>query len=82
MLVHILLNVEKKSYTLDYAKVLGFTQNGQKYLSSIRDDLILPINPDINSDQFKCEIKASFIYDLITNSKTLAFETRNKPIIK
>lgn len=82
MLVHILLNVEKKSYTLDYAKVLGFTQNGQKYLSSIRDDLILPINPDINSDQFKCEIKVSFIYDLITNSKTLAFETRNKPIIK
>lgn len=82
MLVHILLNVEKKSYTLDYTKVLGFTQNGQKYLSNIRDDLILPINPDINSDQFKCEIKASFIYDLITNSKTLAFETRNKPIMK
>ena len=82
MLVHILLNVEKKSYCLDYTKVLGFTQNGQKYLSNIRDDLILPINPDINSDQFKCEIKASFIYDLITNSKTLAFETRNKPIMK
>ena len=82
MLVHILLNVEKKSYTLDYAKVLGFTQNGQKYLSNIRDELILPINPDINSDQFKYEIKSSFIYDLITNSKTLAFETRNKPIIK
>lgn len=82
MLVHILLNVEKKSYTLDYAKVLGFTQNGQKYLSHIRDDLILPINPNINSDQFKYEIKASFIYDLITNSKTLAFETRNKPIMK
>lgn len=82
MLVHILLNVEKKSYSLDYAKVLGFTQNGQKYLSSIRDDLILPINPDINSDQFKCEIKASFVYDIITNSKTLAFETRNKPIMK
>ena len=82
MLVHILLNVEKKSYSLDYTKVLGFTQNGQKYLSNIRDDLILPINPDINSDQFKCEIKASFIYDLITNSKTLAFETRNKPIMK
>jgi predicted nucleotidyltransferase len=82
MLIHILLNVEKKSYTLDYAKVLGFTQNGQKYLSSIRDYLILPINPDISSDQFKYEIKASFIYDLITNSKTLAFETRNKPIIK
>ena len=82
MLVHILLNVEKKSYTLDYAKVLGFTQNGQKYLSNIRDELILPINPDINSDQFKYEIKASFIYDLITNSKTLAFETRNKPIMK
>lgn len=82
MLIHILLNVEKKSYTLDYTKVLGFTQNGQKYLSNIRDDLILPINPDINSDQFKCEIKASYIYDLITNSKTLAFETRNKPIMK
>ena len=82
MLVHILLNVEKKSYSLDYTKVLGFTQNGQKYLSCIRDDLILPINPDINSDQFKYEIKSSFIYDLITNSKTLAFETRNKPIIK
>lgn len=82
MLIHILLNVEKKSYELSYAKVLGFTQNGQKYLSNIRDDIVLPINPDINSDQFKCEIKASFIYDLITNSKTLAFETRNKPIMK
>ena len=82
MLVHILLNVEKKSYTLDYTKVLGFTQNGQKYLSNIRDDLIFPINPDINSEQFKCEIKASYIYDLITNSKTLAFETRNKPIMR
>ena len=82
MLVHILLNVEKKSYTLDYAKVLGFSQNGQKYLSSIRDDLVLPTTPNINSDQFKYEIKASFVYDLITNSNTLAFETRNKPIIK
>jgi len=82
MLVHILLNVEKKSYTLDYTKVLGFSQNGQKYLSNIRDDLILPINPDINSDMFKTEIKASYIFDLLTNSKSLAFETRNKPIIK
>ena len=82
MLVHILLNVEKKSYTLDYTKVLGFSQNGQKYLSNIRDDLILPINPDINSDMFKTEIKASYIFDLLTSSKSLAFETRNKPIIK
>ena len=82
MLVHILLNVEKKSYTLDYTKVIGFSQNGQKYLNNIRDELILPINPDINSDMFKCEIKASYIYDLLTNSKTLAFETRNKPIMK
>ncbi|MBO4601425.1 MAG: nucleotidyltransferase [Bacilli bacterium] len=82
MFIHILLNVEKKSYTLDYTKVLGFTQNGQKYLSNIRDDLILPINPDINSEMFKYEIKASYIYDLLTNTKTLAFETRNKPIMK
>ena len=82
MFIHILLNIEKKSYTLDYTKVIGFSQNGQKYLSSIRDDLILPINPDINSDVFKYEIKASYIYDLLTNTKTLAFETRNKPIMK
>lgn len=82
MLLHILLNVEKKAYTLDYTKVLGFSQNGQKYLSNIRDDLILPINPDINSEMFKTEIKAAYIFDLLTNSKSLAFETRNKPIIK
>lgn len=82
MFIHILLNLEKDVFTLDYTKVLGFSVNGQKYLSDIRDDLILPINPVINSKMFQYEIKASFIYDLLTNSKTLAFETRNKPIMK
>lgn len=82
MLVHILLNVPKRKYSLEYTKVLGFTIKGQKYLSKIKEDIILPTNPIINSDQFNYEIKASFIYDILTNEKTISFETRNKPIIK
>ncbi|MCR5787795.1 MAG: nucleotidyltransferase [Bacilli bacterium] len=82
MFLHILLNIEKESYTLDYTKVIGFSQNGQTYLGNIRDDLILPITPSIKSEMFKCEIKASYIFDLLTNQKTLSFETRNKPVIK
>ncbi len=83
MLVHILIGLTKednKKITLDYLKILGFSKKGQEYLNNIKDKLDIPITINKKSLVYIYEIKASKIYDLVTNGDNLKFELSNKPI--
>lgn len=83
MLVHILIGFTKEDnykLTFDYIKILGLNNNGKKYLNKIRKNLTIPTNPNKNSLTYQYEIKASAIYDMISNENNLEFEINNKPI--
>lgn len=85
MLIHILIGLTKEDRNksiIEYIKVLGFNSKGQKYLKSLKSDI--PIQRKI-SDKFlvqKYELKASAIYDILTNGNSLQYELKNKPIKK
>lgn len=82
MFIHILLSFLKTdNVDIEYIKILGFNSNGKKYLNSIKENLEIPTSINKDSIQYKYEIKASIIYDLINNTNTYEFEQRNKPII-
>ena len=83
MFIHILIGFTKKdnqNLRLDYIKILGFNNNGKKYLNKIKKDLNVPTTPMKNSLIYNYEIKAALIYDMISNKKNIEFEIRNKPI--
>ncbi len=85
MCVHLLLGITKednKKATLAYIKVLGFSKKGQNYLKTVKKTNPLPITVDKNSLQYKTEIKASLVYDLIMGTNTYVFEKHNFPIKK
>ena len=85
MCIHVLLGITKednKKTTLSYIKILGFSKRGQNYLKAIKKTSPLPISIDKNSLQYKTEIKASLVYDLIMDTNTYVFEKRNFPIKK
>ena len=83
MFIHILIGLKKEDNlnTLDYTRILGFDENGMKYLNLVKDRL--DISCIINKDSliYKYELLASLIYDLINNTNTYEFEIKNKPII-
>ena len=82
MFIHILINFLKQDNTqLEYIKILGFNKKGKKYLNKIKDNLKISTNVNKDSIQYKYEIKASIIYDLINNTNTYQYELKNKPII-
>ncbi len=82
MFIHILLSFLKTdNIDIEYIKILGFNSNGKKYLNSIKENLEISTNINKDSIQYKYELKASIIYDLINNTNTYEFEQRNKPII-
>ncbi len=85
MLIHILIGLCKedvKKIQLDYIRILGFDSLGKKYLNSIKKDMKIPTTVDKNNIIYKYELKASLVYDLITQDNTSKFEENNKPIIK
>ncbi len=87
MLIHILIGLTKENknnMTLEYIKVLGFSKNGQEYLNKIKKNSLVPITRKISEEYLaqQYELKASLIYDLLTNNSTYEFELKNKPIIK
>lgn len=84
MFLHIMLNINRKDNIEDnlaYIKILGFNKRGQKYINTIKKDFKYPTK-SYESIQFEYEKKAAAIYDLISRTKTIDFEIRNKPIIK
>lgn len=84
MCVHILLGIQKKENdkNLSYVKILGFNTRGKKYLNTIKEDLSISTKVDKNSLQYRRELKASQIFDMLNNTNTYFFELKNKPIIK
>ena len=69
-LLSMLLQIPKK---LDYVKneirILGFNKKGQTYLKQIQSTLVLNISKNKNV-LFQFDIKASKLYDLLTNNNT------------
>jgi predicted nucleotidyltransferase len=82
MLTHILLGITKldAKEKISYINVLGFNDKGLRYLNSIKKDIKIPLKKDYNSIQYKKELQASLIYDLLNNTNTYSFEKKNKPI--
>lgn len=81
MFIHILLGIKKDTIpsNISYIKILGFNKQGQKYLKTLRKEL--PLDIDYNSECFKTELLAAYIYEIISNKKTINFELMNKPLI-
>lgn len=82
MLTHILLGITKDNAKeeLKYINILGFNKAGKKYLSSVKKDIKLPLKKNFDCVQYKIEINAAFIYDMVMNTNSYDFEKRNKPI--
>ena len=80
MYIHIILGILKNWNEIvkyDYVKVLGFNKQGRKYLKTLE----LPLKINYDSDVYKTEVLAAYIYEVITNKKVLDFELANKPVI-
>lgn len=86
MLTHIICSYtkeESKNKSVNYIKILGFSNIGKKYLNEIKKDIDIPIITNINQDNFdllKIELRVDNIYNLITNRDDNLFS--KKPIIK
>ena len=88
MLIHILTDYKKedKQYIdINYIRVLGFNQKGQKYLNKIKKELDIPIitnyKPNI-SKLLDIELKITSIYSLPLDNKLITQEYNHNPIIK
>ena len=85
MFIHILIGLKKediKSLNLEYIKVLGFNNNGKKYLNKIKKEIDISLTSLKDSLTYTYELKCAAIYDLVSKNKALEFELHNKPINK
>lgn len=83
LFIHLLMGLTKednKNSKLDYLRVLGFNNEGKKYLNKIKKEINIPLKINKNSLIYKYEIKASIVYDLLTNSNTYQEELKNQPL--
>lgn len=88
MLIHILTNFTKKdaqNIKIDYIRVLGFNNKGQKHLNKIKKEINIPIitnyKPNI-SKLLDIEFKVTSIYNLPINDNLQTLEYSHNPIIK
>ena len=88
MLIHILTDYKKEdnqNIDINYIRVLGFNQKGQKYLNKIKKELDIPIitnyKPNI-SKLLDIELKITSIYSLPLDNKLITQEYNHNPIIK
>ena len=90
MFLHILLNIKKsdviKRKEINYIRILGFDNQGKKYLKEIKKEVIIPLitnYSDINDDNLSFELYATCIYNNIINSNNLNItELKSVPIWK
>lgn len=89
MFIHILIGFTKvdkaKIINNEYIHLLGFDDEGQKYINSIKKDTNIPIVTKItnlNSKIKDYEQTAASIYQLLTKEDVLTFEFSNKPLRK
>lgn len=85
MLIHILIGLTKEDRNIsyiEYVRILGFNNNGQKYLKKLKPNVLISSKISDTYITRKYELMASMIYDLIVGSNTYKFEISNKPIQK
>lgn len=87
MLNHILFSLTKEENqsirNLEYIRILGFTDKGQKYLNSIKGTLQYPILNKYDTNHYKIlqiENRANLLYSLMYQD-IMDEEIKNKPII-
>ena len=64
---------------IDYIRVLGFNKKGRSYLHELKD-LEISLIPIPNSLTYKYEMRASYVYSLVSKNNIIKFEKSNKPI--
>ena len=81
MLLHILCNFTKedaKSFTdITYIRILGFNNNGQKYINTLDKDLKNQIKTTLKNDldiTTLYELKATKLYSQLTNNDIFDLE--------
>ncbi len=92
MFTHILCGFTKeeakKFKNIEYIRVLGFNENGKKYLNKIKKEISLPIVTNFHSiknDMLNLEFRTTCVYSCIlkdNQNKLIESEYKNKPIIK
>ena len=88
MLIHILVDFKKeeaKNLKIDYIRLLGFSEQGQKYLNKIKKQITLPIITTYKknfSSLLDLELKALSIYYLPIDETLIEKEFKQKPIKK
>lgn len=83
MLIHILIGLTKEdrnNSNIEYIKILGFNNQGQKYLKNLKSNILISSKIPNTYLTRKYELTASLIYDMLTSSNTYKFEISNKPI--
>ncbi|MBZ4683721.1 MAG: hypothetical protein PWP46_1209 [Fusobacteriaceae bacterium] len=86
ILISILLGMYGKEYNLDYVKILGFTENGRKYLNYIKNNCKIEFITNIKNikenltkergERMNFEFKTDNIYKLVKS-----YEERKFPVI-
>lgn len=91
MIIHILCNFTKEEAKLNtdihYIRVLGFDNDGKKYLNSIKKDCCVPIISNFSSIKdimLDIEYRSTCVYSLLFSNgiDIIKSEYKNKPVIK
>ncbi len=85
MLMAILLNIKKEDNNKEvYIRILGFSDDGRKYLNKIKKSIDVPVYSNYKPNKMKVfdlEYRSTFIYALVTDQPILIKqEYQNKPI--
>lgn len=62
---------EANNKELSYIKILGLSKNGKKYYSKIKKDINIKVCNKFEKDIMNTELKASYLYSIITNDKNI-----------
>jgi len=62
---------EANNKELSYIKILGLSKNGKKYYSKIKKDINIKVCNKFEKDIMNTELKASYLYSIITNDKSI-----------
>lgn len=85
MLISILIGLTKEEVNdnkeIKYIRILGFNNNGQKYLNKIKKEIDIPIYSKFNKNLEK-ELNYTKIYSMIVNDNTLTIKEIKNSVIK
>ena len=74
ILINIFVGLTKEEASnkeLSYIKILGLSKNGKKYYSKIKKDINIKVYTKFEKDIMNTELKASYLYSIITNDKSI-----------